>query len=415
MKFKNLNIKSVKGMVLIVVVVSIFLYIASVNMRDTNKITDRKIKRPDYGSETKTEKLKILDDDGNLLTDMELSVMARQIPEEQLEEYFINEYEEILEAIKGENDSLSNVKKDLNLITVTPDKIMTIDWYSDNYKVLNYNGVVGNSGFDKGHYENVNLTAVIKYNEFSAEYNIPVRVCAKDLTEEQRYKADIVKEINNIESAGRENEYMELPEAIEGKSISYVYDDASDSPVIYLLLGIAAVFVIVFGNKQKKAEELKKRKKLLMYDYPELISKLTLLTGAGMTVRKAWEKIVLDYKKQRAEGGIKTRIVYEEMYETFCNMQAGISEVKAYEKFGRRCDTKEYMKLASLLGQNIKKGTKDISRMLEEEAKDAFELRKSMAKQKGEEAGTKLLIPMIIMLVIVMVIVMVPSMMNFQI
>ena len=73
------------------------------------------------------------------------------------------------------------------------------------------------------------------------------------------------------------------------------------------------------------------------------------------------------------------------------------------------------MKLASLLGQNIKKGTKDISRMLEEEAKDAFELRKSMAKQKGEEAGTKLLIPMIIMLVIVMVIVMVPSMMNFQI
>ena len=43
----------------------------------------------------------------------------------------------------------------------------------------------------------------------------------------------------------------------------------------------------------------------------------------------------------------------------------------------------------------------------------AFEEHKEMARKKGEEGGTKLLIPMIIMLVIVMVIVMAPAMMSF--
>ena len=49
------------------------------------------------------------------------------------------------------------------------------------------------------------------------------------------------------------------------------------------------------------------------------------------------------------------------------------------------------MKLAALLQTNIRKGTKELRRLLEEETADAFEKRKNMAKIKGEEATTKLL------------------------
>ena len=53
--------------------------------------------------------------------------------------------------------------------------------------------------------------------------------------------------------------------------------------------------------------------------------------------------------------------------------------------------------------------------LLENETKEAFELRKQMALQKGEEASTKLLVPMIMMLVIVMIIIMFPAVSSFGI
>ena len=51
--------------------------------------------------------------------------------------------------------------------------------------------------------------------------------------------------------------------------------------------------------------------------------------------------------------------------------------------------------------------------LLCQESYDAFEQRKNIARQKGEEATTRLLIPMIMLLMVVMVIVMVPAVMNF--
>ena len=51
--------------------------------------------------------------------------------------------------------------------------------------------------------------------------------------------------------------------------------------------------------------------------------------------------------------------------------------------------------------------------LLLEEAKEAMEERRQLAKKMGEEAGTKLLFPMILMLLVVLVILIVPAMMSF--
>ena len=72
------------------------------------------------------------------------------------------------------------------------------------------------------------------------------------------------------------------------------------------------------------------------------------------------------------------------------------------------------MKLATLLQTNIKKGTKELSNLLEKEAYDAFEKRKNMARVKGEEATTKLLMPMMLMLITVMMIIMIPAIWSFR-
>ena len=93
-------------------------------------------------------------------------------------------------------------------------------------------------------------------------------------------------------------------------------------------------------------------------------------------------------------------------------MQCGIPEGQAIEEFGKRCQLQSYLKLSSLLEQNRRTGTKNLTKLLEQEMNGAWEQQKSMARRLGEEAGTKLLLPLMLMLVVVMVIIMVPAMMT---
>ena len=68
-----------------------------------------------------------------------------------------------------------------------------------------------------------------------------------------------------------------------------------------------------------------------------------------------------------------------------------------------------------MLSQNLKKGTKGLAPLLKQEADNAFEERKSLAKRLGEEAGTRMLLPMFLMLAVVLVIIVVPAFFSIQI
>ena len=149
-----------------------------------------------------------------------------------------------------------------------------------------------------------------------------------------------------------------------------------------------------------------------MRDYPEIVSKLTVFLGAGLTVRGAWEQIVRNYERDRKEGKGE-RYAYEEMRETLGQMEKKIPEGKAYQEFGRRCGLQPYLKLAGLLEQNRREGTKNLRSAMRLEMAAAFEERKNLARKQGEEAGTKLLIPLFLMLGVVMAMVAAPALLSF--
>ena len=107
--------------------------------------------------------------------------------------------------------------------------------------------------------------------------------------------------------------------------------------------------------------------------------------------------------------------MYEEVLKTCYEVQGGVGEERAYERFGERCGGIRYRKLGHMLAQNLRKGTNGLVGLLEKEAEDAFEERKSMARKYGEEAGTKLMFPMLVMLGVIMVILLVPAISSFQI
>ena len=181
---------------------------------------------------------------------------------------------------------------------------------------------------------------------------------------------------------------------------------------ILLLGGVMIVFQFT-AEKQKQKEQRKKEIRQMQFDYPQLINKFSLYIGAGMTVRRAWIQIVKEYDKEKHYLGERT--VYEEMRYTMNELKNGRPESECYEAFGRRCESPVYRKFGMLLSQNLRKGTKGLTNLLQREAQEAFEERKNMAKKLGEEAGTKLMIPLFLMLAVVFVIVTVPAFLTIQI
>ena len=120
--------------------------------------------------------------------------------------------------------------------------------------------------------------------------------------------------------------------------------------------------------------------------------------------------MALDYGK--TETG-KERAAYEEIRTTCYEMDSGISEAEAYRRFGERCGQVKYKTLATLLIQNLQKGSRHLSDLLEKESVEAWEERKRKARVLGEAAATKLLLPMVLMLLVVMAVIMLPAGLSF--
>lgn len=366
------------------------------------------VKRPGYGQmETEYD----LTANGNELV---FKLGPRQYSKEETFKNFELVYEELLRVILGENESFEAVKSDLNLVTVLDKYPFSISWMTSNPKVVDIYGCVFNENFDNEMVNEVVLTVTIKYLEYEYSNEIYISVVAPDLSAKERLIKDIKREIARNDTETITEEFLILPEEVDGEMIFYEEKKEDYAPVLFLL-GIVAAIAILPGTDKDLEGQVKARNKQMLLDYSEVVSKLNILIGAGMSTLKAWEKIVRDYERKLERNKEQKRFVYEEMRITFHEIQSGISESNAYSNFGKRCNIHEYLKLGALLEQNVRKGAKGLGKMLEAEAAQAFEERKNMAKKLGEEAGTKLLVPMIIMLAIVMIIVLIPAFTSFGI
>lgn len=96
------------------------------------------------------------------------------------------------------------------------------------------------------------------------------------------------------------------------------------------------------------------------------------------------------------------------------NIYNGMSEAKSYVKWGNDCGINEYKRLGAYLSEHLKKGTGDLKKKLRQLSAESMETAAANAKERGEKAGSKLIVPMIAMLFIVMVIVIVPAFDSFS-
>ncbi len=376
-----------------------------------NTITTEDLKRPNYNEIEKEIDVQVSAQGKKFNTS--ISIEPKVYTAKEISAIFSEISKKIEDTMLGENSSFDNITSDVVLCSSIEGYPVTIQWLSDNYEVIDENGIVHNMLFEKDESVEVVLTAILQYESYSAEYfyEVTVKSCVLN---EKNYPKKISESLEFAKNNNREEEYIYLPEKIDGVPITYEKKANWDSIFVILMLGIAAIIIVIFGEKSKQKKRADIRKKALKNSYSEMVAKITLLIGAGMTMRKAWEKIVEEYQFKKFHKNIKSKAVYEEMTESMNQLKSGVSELTVYRDFGNRCDVREYMKLSSLLAQNLKKGSRELLSMLKIETQDAFEERKNQAKRYGEEAGTKLLIPMIMILLVVMVIIMYPALVNFN-
>ena len=340
--------------------------------------------------------------------ELTLTVPERRYTQEELEN-MIPEVRDILEQeIRGENETLDEVRFPLSLPSEAEGYPFQISWRSGDQGLIRTDGTIRNEEVGQNG-EIVELTAILSCYEDTWEEIFPVRICPPLLSEENKREKLLLAQIAREEEAAAYEESFGLPKQAEGESLSWTEERSDESGLIFFLVMAVGAAQYRFADEDLR-KRMEKRERQLLLTYPEFVSKLTLLMGAGLPVRAAFARMASDYQKKKTK---ERNYVYEELQFTCREMESGVMEAEAYEHFGRRCRLPQYRKCAALLVQNLKKGSAGLLAALQEEAAHSFEERKRNAREEGERAGTKLLLPMMMMLAVVMVLILVPACFSF--
>lgn len=374
------------------------------------KSEEGKIKRNEIGKGKIVKRFKVETEEG-AIKDIEIKVQEQEYSKREVEKIFEREIKKLDERILLKNESFDKITGDLNLLKQIPDLPIKVEWQLSRYDVLDTDGKFVTKEV-KGDGEEILLKATLTYEQRQEEqafYERKIKVYSPVSKREQEV-IKVENTIREIEESTREDGYFFLPKEVEGRVVQY-YGYSENRGITLLVCSLLIGILLFYKKKYDKEKMQKEREKQMLLDYPEIVSKIALLVNSGMILTKAWEQIVKDSVKE----GIENRYAYEEMRKTLHKMELGQVETECYEEFGKSCKIKEYLKLSSLLTQNLRKGNRGLVLLLKEESYLAFDERKIRAKRNGEEAGTKLLLPTFLMLLASLLIVIVPAFLSIQI
>lgn len=419
---------------------------------ESDTVKDGYLVRNEKGEGSYEEELVVSDGKSS----QKIHIVVEEVPytEEELQQFLDDAISTMDERILGENETLARVEYPLHLMVEIEGTPVTVEWNTDQPVYLDWEGAIGEDVPNEG--VQVHLTGELYAGEFMRLYEKVVTVYPEHLPEDEALVREIEKQL--CQSSEADIEYQQLPKEAGGKKLTWSKLYAQDGWLITGMAVLAGVLVII-SEKSREKEARQKIEREMLRDYPLILNKLVLFMRAGVSNRMAIQRIVVEYQREKmaSVGNLKPnhgklgnrnlikdkmrrkcndkekyiermmnhwnlsdksiqvveRTAYEELSRLYFEMEQGIPEAMAYERFGIRCDLMEYRTLATLLIQNLKKGSSRFLPTLEEECRQAFEERKRRALIAGEEAGTKLLVPMVMMLMVVLMIIMVPSFLSF--
>lgn len=170
-----------------------------------------------------------------------------------------------------------------------------------------------------------------------------------------------------------------------------------------VLLGfVFFALILVFGYLPLDSirNTLDKRNAEIEREFPQVMSKLTLLTEAGMEVNSAWELTSKDGKGT----------LYEEMALVSLGLANNEKPMEAYSSFIQRCSYSYTSKLATLIMQNLYKGNSEIARQFMQLNTECWNEYRNSAQRMGTALQAKLFIPTMMSFAALLIMLLMPIM-----
>ncbi|MCD7836226.1 MAG: type II secretion system F family protein, partial [Lachnospiraceae bacterium] len=166
--------------------------------------------------------------------------------------------------------------------------------------------------------------------------------------------------------------------------------------VIFALIGYLP-YDNVNAVVTKRADEIDR-------EFPQVVSKMALLTVAGIEVNQAW--------RLACRSGSST--LYNEMDRVLIDFDNNVPPAEAYSKFIIRCNNNYTTKLATAIIQNMSKGNSEIVELFKSLNSESWLEHKHNARRMGEKIQSKLMIPTMLMFLGIIILIIVPVMSGFN-
>ena len=329
---------------------------------------------------------------------LKIDVFNRDYSDEELRILINDSKGPLIKKFLGENDSIDNVMTSLNFFEELTGFPFTYSFSVKGFGKIDETGnIITSDDF------NETVEVIATYKDFTERFEIPISVHPGPDVKREILSRAIEEEIKSIEKESRSLDSFKLPETVSGNALTY----KEVKPTVdfrYFLFAVGIVITLFIAKIRDEKKELEDKKETMLKEYPVIIQNMSMFITAGMSIRNTWKRIVEDSKKSGNGNPI-----YEEMDLAIKEMEGGITETIAYERFSERLMIPEITRFIALLNQNIKRGSTVLTDLLSEESNKAYESMKQKMKKQGEEAGTKLLVPMMLLMMMVMAIIMVPA------
>ncbi len=380
------------------------------------------IKKEGYGGSEQTVGLLLQKEDTT--EQVTLQVRPKMLTEEERDKKMTEAFCYLEDNLKGDNESLSKVTEALNLALDYKEYPFEMECLPEDFTLMDDEGNLRNSkeellaaGYQEKDLEQgivTHVTVILWYGESSMEESYEITLFPRPENETEILFGSLKQLLQQEEKRALYQEGFTIPARTQGVEISKT-DGKKVTPLHVLFFGIFVVVLLVLREKENVKKKEQCRRDRLMKSYPWFVNEMLLLMGAGLQVKNVFQIMIEEYEKENKDNpSAKDKMpLLEEIKIASHSMELGMSEEQVYYRLGRRLKLPCYIKLMTLLEQNVKKGAKGISAVFEQEELAALEERKNLAKRYGEEAGTRLLGPMILLLLVIMLMIMIPAFLSF--
>jgi hypothetical protein len=416
--------------------------------------------RNPYGGSTKKFDAEVTAEYGSekIKKKVSIGVLAAEANAAEIAEKLENLKARLPNIILGDNESLRDIRYDLNLIDIDPESGAAIMWSSDKESAVTAEGKVNHIEGKTG--ERIGLRANIRLGEASDSSYIDVTMgdppANYDFTGDmERSVFAATSEVSSENSGGK----AALPEQTEG-GVKLTWKPISDNtafftPLIFIVLG-----VIAYRRRYAGAgREIAAARESVERDFPDFLDKLLLLLNAGVVISSAMSKIADDYRERAelitpaheiekprrvfakpvlpekllrkigfrgsdaSDSGENSRksepvIIPENsggsyFYEELCRMEnriqsSHVSLISEFSELAVKSGRREVMRFSAILADNIDKGNA-LGEKLTQESGALWDMRKKNAEKKGRIAETKLTFPMVLQLIAIILITIAPA------